>query len=399
MSAGNYLGQSSQNIIIGLGQSASIDSLILVWPSGVIDHYFNLNSNQFQLLTEAETLTGIQTEPGHCPGEPATASLMNWPVVQWSNNDTGATTTFNTPQISATVGTGFGHVITLTTQAPEEPSLPIDLVTVSPAICLGENNGQAIVDLLSNSGDTLAHETFSGLAPGDYSYSITYNSTCQTEVSFSIGLVDSTEVIFNVPQQICAGDSVVFEPLVLNSNVPITWNSIQPYSTITVGNYSCSAITANGCSTDTAFIISQATPPLIEASTTSSFPTSELLLNISGINQPFACTWSDGTSGNIFYWDASTQITALIVDGLGCEHDSTFVLTDINELEENITWHSTGDGIYFTGNQILHNVEIYNEVGQLLDKRQYLQANTTVSTHRGRLIIVRSEEKNYFFSK
>jgi hypothetical protein len=399
MSAGNYLGQNSQNIIIGLGQSTTIDSLILVWPSGVIDHYFNLNSDQFQLLTEAETLTGIQTEAGNCPGEPATASLTNWPVVQWSNNHTAQTTTFSTPTISATVGTGYGHVISLSASAPQPAALPINIATVSPAVCLGENSGQAIVDLISIFGDTLAHEMFSGLIPGDYNYSITYNSNCQTEVSFSIGLIDSTVVLFNVPQQICAGDSVVFEPYVLNSNVPVTWNSLQPYSAITAGIYSCSAITANGCSIDTTFIVSQVTPPFIEATHTSAFPTSELFLSINGMFDPYNCAWSDGSDGNSYFWDASTQINVQITDNFGCVYDSSFVLISTQELEDFIQWHSTSEGIFFTGNKILHNLEIYNELGQLLVKHQYLQPFSTIPTRMNGILIIRSDENKWIISK
>ncbi|MEY3834913.1 MAG: hypothetical protein RI989_341 [Bacteroidota bacterium] len=399
MSAGNYLGQSSQNIIIGLGQSTSIDSLVLVWPSGVIDHYYNLNSNQFQLLTEAETLMGIQTEAGHCPGDPATASLLNWPVVQWSNNETTPTTTFNTPQISATVGTGFGHVITLSTQAPEAPLNPYDLTTITPATCFGSNDGIAVIHLESPMGETLAYEPLSNLSPGNYSLNISYNSTCQTTVAFDIALIDSTEIHFNTPQFVCQGDSLLFTPSILNSSGNLIWSGVQPNNYLTSGEYISSATTPNGCFIDTSFTVSEIAPPTVFSSINQSTITSQLILDITGENQPYTCTWEDGSGGNIFYWNASTVANVEIEDAFGCIYDSSFVLIGVQEMEETLSWHSTAEGIYFSGDKIIHDLEVYNEIGQLLDKRPYLQANTVLALPKNHRFIIRSKENIYFFSK
>ncbi|MFM1772840.1 MAG: hypothetical protein RLZZ71_1982 [Bacteroidota bacterium] len=399
MSAGNYLGQSSQNIIIGLGQSTSIDSLVLVWPSGVIDHYYNLNSNQFQLLTEAETLMGIQTEAGHCPGDPATASLLNWPVVQWSNNDTTATTTFYTSQISATVGTGFGHVITLSAQAPEAPLNPYDLTTITPATCFGSNDGIAVIHLESPMGETLAYEPLSNLSPGNYSLNISYNSTCQTTVAFDIALIDSTEIHFNTPQFVCQGDSLLFTPSILNSSGNLIWSGVQPNNYLTSGEYISSVTTPNGCFIDTSFTVSEIAPPTVFSSINQSTITSQLILDITGENQPYTCTWEDGSGGNIFYWNASTVANVEIEDAFGCIYDSSFVLIGVQEMEETLSWHSTAEGIYFSGDKILHDLEVYNEIGQLLDKRPYLQANTVLALPKNYRFIIRSKENIYFFSK
>lgn len=399
MSAANYQGQNSQNIIVGLGQSTLIDSLVLVWPSGVIDHYFNLNADQFQLFTEAETLAGIQTESGNCPGDPASASLLNWPIVQWSNNDTASITTFNTPQISATVGTGFGHVITLSAQAPEAPLPPYDLTMVTPATCLGLNDGLAVIQLESVFGETLAYEIHPNLSPGNYSFNINYNSTCQTTVAFDIVLIDSTEIHFNIPEFVCQGDSLLFTPTILNSAGELNWSGAQPNNYLTSGVYTSSANTPNGCLIDTSFTVSEITPPTVFATINQSIPTSELILDITGDSNPYSCTWADNSTGNIFYWNESTQAIVQIEDAFGCIYDSSFVLIGVQEMEEALSWYATADGIYFSGDKILRDVEVYNEIGQLLDKRPYLQANTVLALPKNHRFIIRSKENIYFFSK
>lgn len=399
MSSGNYLSQNSQNIIIGLGQSTTIDSLVLVWPSGIIDHYYNLNSNQFQVLTEAQTVVGILTTPGICPGDAASASLLNWPEVLWSNNQTASTTTFNSSSISAIVGTGFGHHISLNASLPAQPIEPQMIISTNAAICLDENTGFANVTLLNSMGDTLAQETFTALAPGAYSYAVNYNNSCQATALFNIALMDSTDVVFNVGNLVCADSSITFNPTIINLSNSLVWNNIQPYTPLFPGNYFISATTSSGCTIDTTFSILLVDAPTIDATTTPAFPTSELSLSINGIFNPYNCVWSDGTNGNTYFWDTSTQISAQITDNFGCHYDSSFVLISTQELEDDLQWHSSSEGIFFTGNKIIHNLEIYNEVGQLLAKHQYLQPFSTIPIEGNGILIIRSDENKCIFLK
>jgi len=54
-SGDNYLGQNSQNLIFGLGDNEELDSLILLWPSGLIDKYYNLSIDHFHNLYEGQS--------------------------------------------------------------------------------------------------------------------------------------------------------------------------------------------------------------------------------------------------------------------------------------------------------------------------------------------------------
>lgn len=399
MSAGGYMTQNSQNIIIGLGQSLTIDSLILVWPSGVVDHYYNLNSNQLQVLTEAETVPGIQTAPGACPGDPATASLLNWPDVIWSNNQTSSTTTFNTSTITASVGTGYGHRINLTASLPLQPIVPEIVVSTHPAICLGDGNGSAAVYLINAEGDTIEIRNYTGLFPGAYQYPITYNTVCEVDAAFSIGLLDSTQIHFNVGNLVCIDSSLVFSPTVLNATAPIIWNSIEPNTALFAGDYSISATTSNDCWIDTTFSIQEVVPPSITSSIIPSLPASELLLSIIGDFNPYTCVWSDGTNGTSYFWTDTTEVTAQITDGFGCVYENSFVLSGIEEEGESIQWHSNSEGIFFSGDCALQNFCIFNEVGQLLYKTQYLQPFAVIPVSKNGVIILRSEKNKWIISK
>lgn len=399
MSSGNYLCQNSQNIILGLGQSLAIDSLVLNWPSGIVDKYYNLNSNQFQLLTEAETMTGIQTSQGACPGDPANASLLNWPSVIWSNNETSQTTTFNTPTITASVGTGFGHRIDLNAMLPEPPSAPQIILSTSPSICINQNSGSASIALINAAGETISQFLFDTLAPGTYHYPLTYNSTCNAAVDFTIDLIDSTTVHWNIENFICPDSAFIFNPTIIPSTAPITWNSISPGAQLQAGVFGVSALTLNGCAIDTLFEIAEVVPPTINSTINSAFPNSELVLSISGNFGPYSCVWSDGSAGLSFFWTDSVQTFATITDEFGCAYTSSFSLNKIEDLENSILWKANNEGIYFIGTEVLLNVSLYNELGQLVFKCPYLLPFSTISLDRKGLFIIHSEKNNWKISK
>ena len=54
----NYLGQNSRWEHFGLGLATGIDSITVHWPSGALDQYYNLESNQSFVFVEGETGPG-----------------------------------------------------------------------------------------------------------------------------------------------------------------------------------------------------------------------------------------------------------------------------------------------------------------------------------------------------
>lgn len=58
-----YLGQSSDYTHIGVSTATIIDSLVIEWPSGMVDKYYNLNVNQLMPIIEGTS----STVPNPCP--------------------------------------------------------------------------------------------------------------------------------------------------------------------------------------------------------------------------------------------------------------------------------------------------------------------------------------------
>jgi hypothetical protein len=54
-----YCGQNMLPAHFGLGDATIIDSLIIQWPSGIVDKFEAVNASQYLKVTEGETVTGI----------------------------------------------------------------------------------------------------------------------------------------------------------------------------------------------------------------------------------------------------------------------------------------------------------------------------------------------------
>ncbi|MCB0552429.1 MAG: VCBS repeat-containing protein [Phaeodactylibacter sp.] len=84
---------NSMTQYFGLGQSSLVDSLIVRWPSGVVDHYDSLAVNQFVSLVEdactSPTAVISQEGPGTiCSGDTVYLYAPEGFLYQWSNGDT-----------------------------------------------------------------------------------------------------------------------------------------------------------------------------------------------------------------------------------------------------------------------------------------------------------------------
>ncbi len=52
----NYLNQNSQHLILGMGNDLIMDSIIIYWPSGIIDRHYNLNGDTSYTFDEGANL-------------------------------------------------------------------------------------------------------------------------------------------------------------------------------------------------------------------------------------------------------------------------------------------------------------------------------------------------------
>lgn len=69
LSQNSFNCQNDLSAHFGLGNSSTIDSLVIVWPSGIVDFYTNVNINSFYNATEGQSIDplGIETLSNEIP--------------------------------------------------------------------------------------------------------------------------------------------------------------------------------------------------------------------------------------------------------------------------------------------------------------------------------------------
>jgi hypothetical protein len=64
-----FRGQNSLNVEFGFGDATLIDSLVIEWPSGIVDVYTNVGVNQFMTAIEGQAIPAVGGGPSDLPGE------------------------------------------------------------------------------------------------------------------------------------------------------------------------------------------------------------------------------------------------------------------------------------------------------------------------------------------
>ena len=255
----NYLSQYSQNIILGLGNATQIDSLELRWQCGVVDKYYNLPANTFQVFTEAETYLPIQVSRTYlCEGmDTVTLTLENWPIVNWSNGLSG-----NSIQVtqggmySATVSTGYGHTLVYTITVNEIQDLNY-VSTVTQPTCY--NGADASYSVFQN--NVIVAEG-SELNAGTYDATFTDILGCIVHVPIVIQEREPLSVQITTSNVSCFGESTGSATVVGiggTSFVDSTLMSLQLMN-LSAGVYDGLLLDSLGCEVAYSFEILQPTP-------------------------------------------------------------------------------------------------------------------------------------------
>ncbi len=65
----SYLSQNSSVVHFGIGTASQIDSLTIIWPSGLIEKYYNLKANQYLEVVENAKIAPVEIITGITPAE------------------------------------------------------------------------------------------------------------------------------------------------------------------------------------------------------------------------------------------------------------------------------------------------------------------------------------------
>jgi hypothetical protein len=256
----NFVSQSSQHFIFGLGDKNKVDSIHVFYPSGVIDKYYDLFANQHYYLTEGETLENTIQYSGSlvfCENDSIVLDGGDHDNHLWSNGDTTRFITVTESGDYSVAVNVFGfnlisNVVSVTVLAP-----PVINTTISHPLCHDDASGWISLDLNTSALDPeinwsngASGSFISNLSDGMYTYNYSDEGGCTLSDSFQ--LIDVGPVILY--------HSVEFNGNLYDLQLLVT-GGVGPYS-ITIdgtpasffnpdmaaGTYQIEVVDANGCS-------------------------------------------------------------------------------------------------------------------------------------------------------
>lgn len=196
MCGNSYLSQDSQWNILGMGAAEQIDSLIITWPSGQIDRYYELPRNSIQTFVEGQVpmvLFQSQSQfivPGTeiigCPNEVVELFTNFGQNVAWSNGDQGESTIVNESQW---IYSSFVNELGITSYSDSvyvsivpEPTYEISL---NNPTCFGESNGSIEINIMDTAW-VVQNVELSELSAGEYEIQFIHQSGCIFQSSYII---------------------------------------------------------------------------------------------------------------------------------------------------------------------------------------------------------------------
>jgi hypothetical protein len=185
---------NSSMLHFGLGFYQTIDSVTITWTSGIVQHLYNLQADQFVSVVENGCLiTGniVGGPHGLCNGQPTTlTAAAGYSSYLWSNGSTATsvtTSTVDTYSVTVTDANGCSNISPSITLSVNPIEIPFVQAVGETVFCEGNS-----ISLISSTGSSYAwsngatSQSLSITQSG--SYYVTVMGTCQAFTSDTIDI-------------------------------------------------------------------------------------------------------------------------------------------------------------------------------------------------------------------
>jgi len=192
-----YLTQCSFSEFFGLGSNELIDSLVVHWPSGIVDRWYRIPANQQLHLVEGSSREVIVQAPNGyhlCGNDTLYFSTQNWSEVNWNTGDSSEVVSIHASgALVASATDEWGNVFVsdtiFVTQFEGEPEPFVMSAQANPVSCYGASDGQ--VEISYSGGIPNYHLLadsigLSQLSAGQYDFAATDANGCQASISVAV---------------------------------------------------------------------------------------------------------------------------------------------------------------------------------------------------------------------
>ncbi|MBL7942583.1 MAG: VCBS repeat-containing protein [Flavobacteriales bacterium] len=209
----NYLGQNSLSEIFGLNDETVVDSLLVWWPSGHTDKFYNLSADTSITVIEgsglhANILNGDLIYL--CPGDSVFLSSEAADTYNWNNGATTQGIWVHTPGLYSLSITSMGFAsYSDTVQVAFSPQPEVEIVTTDVS-CFGLADGQIQIVGVENALIYFNGQQFDGIVEGIPAGPVSF------EFSDGHGCIYPMYATINTPDQLYASFDIA-EPSCFDS--------------------------------------------------------------------------------------------------------------------------------------------------------------------------------------
>lgn len=336
-----FLAQDSQWEIISMADKSTLDSLTVTWPSGWVDHYYNIDAQSVHTFIEGETYApAIDAPQGTllCAGGGSLELVASEGIgFQWSDESASQQIFVFEPGVyEVDVTNEFGITGSASVVIGMREDITINAGTQMPT-CFGLSDG--CIDFSSPDGEIIEvswSEDRGGnqncaFTAGEHTAYITDQFGCMQSVT--VELPEPDMLVLNVlADTACAGSTV---PLFIEGyggtgNLSFTFVGGFDPAAVTAGSYSILLEDENGCAADTVAVVEEhpaiefVIDPLIICPGTAG----ELTYNVTG-----------GTGNYVFNWNGidpsgipAGQYSFSVMDDVSCEVSQSVTVGEYGEM-------------------------------------------------------------------
>lgn len=156
----NYLGQNSQHLVFGLGESVLVDSVHVQYPSGHLDYYYNIPANSHLYSLEGESFSvSIDSPQGtaFCSGDSLLLQVNGtYNICEWSDGSVGSLKWVTTGGMyAASVENASGIAASDSIEITEIPIPELSFSTTNPLCANGSDGSIEVSDINGTPADSI----------------------------------------------------------------------------------------------------------------------------------------------------------------------------------------------------------------------------------------------------
>ncbi len=333
-----FLTQNSQYMLFGCGENEVADSIYVRWPSGWVDRFYNLATNQFYAFIEGETFSK-NSDIDHailCPDFSLTLHASPARPGLWSTGEFASSIVVNEAGFySQEALNELGLMSTYNVEVNEFTPLLPNVEILSPS-CFGSVDGNIDVTIDSSVINSFmwidgSPEDLFDVGSGTYPYILQYVNGCVFNASVVMPQTEPIELQW-LSDAVCNGESVVADYVLHGGSIPysIDWNTANP-EMLFAGNYDVTIEDNHGCTlTQNVFIQElDALQILVNVPVVCYGETVSVEYNaMGGTGAGYLFNWNNADPENL--GAGSYVVTA--VDDLNCVASTSFIVSENPEL-------------------------------------------------------------------